>query len=123
MRRVLVVDDDELMRGAVTDILTGAGHETVEAPDGQSASDRLSKGDIDLVVTDISMPDRDGLELIREITRNAPALPVIAMSGNHLDGVDVLAAARAFGAAACLEKPFRADTLLDALEKVLPAGD
>jgi CheY-like chemotaxis protein len=120
--RVLVVDDDAAVRGAVRALLEGAGFAVAEAADGGAALRALRGDPADAVLSDLYMPGRDGLELIRELARAAPRVRVVAMSGGPAAG-DMLRAARFLGAAEILAKPFDRAALLAALRPATQAGD
>ena len=105
--RVLVIDDEAEVRAAVRTMLEEEGHEVTDAANGVEAMRILLGAPVDLVVCDLFMPDMDGLEVIRELRRNAPDVCVIAMSGGGADGtIDLLPMARALGATGVLYKPF-----------------
>src|ERR1700733_14793564 len=82
MAKILIIDDDAQIRRMLERALTGVGYEVVEAKDGDDGLKAFAKHRPELVVTDIVMPDREGLETIRELRRLAPHLPVIAISGS-----------------------------------------
>ncbi len=105
---ILVVEDDPNMRSMMGLLLQSAGHAVVESEDGVAASAILKRERIDLVITDVVMPKKDGLEFIREVRQQWPKVPIVAVSGggDHLDGTYCLKVARSLGAAATLEKPF-----------------
>jgi len=116
--RILVVDDEELLRKALGRGLAGAGHEPVEVGGGYEAIRRLDAGGIDAILTDLQMAEGDGLELIIHARKRHPRVPVIAMSGSvdrHL-----LEAAIGLGARATLAKPFALGELLRTLDLILP---
>ena len=114
MARVLLLDDSAAVRGLVQQWLTDAGHEVVPLCSGHGARAHLRRGDIELVITDIFMPDVDGLEILRLVRQEAPQLPCIAISSAP-HRLDLLGTARAFGAAVTLRKPFQAPQLLAAI--------
>ena len=120
---ILVVDDHPIMREVVCQILEDAGHFVREAAEGREALRKLSCARFDLVVTDIVMPEMDGIELIGELQRRYPDIRIIAMSGGseRFPMKDGLAIARRLGAGATLTKPFVADQLLDAVSFLCPA--
>lgn len=120
---ILVVDDHEIMREVICQILEDAGHNVRFAAEGHEALRKLSCAHFDLVVTDIVMPEMDGIELIGELRRRFPATRIIAMSGGgeRFPTNDGLAIARRLGAGASLNKPFVADELLNAVEELCPA--
>jgi CheY-like chemotaxis protein len=103
-RRILVVDDDDLVRGVLRDMLELAGHEVYEAQNGAEALARLRHSGVDLMLTDLVMPDCDGIEVLRKVREDYPDLPVLAMSGAQSASV-YLSAAKALGAGAVLAKP------------------
>jgi CheY-like chemotaxis protein len=113
-RRILLVDDDPDVVRALTTTLTNAGYEVVPASNGAEAVRlwrELNEGD--LVLLDMFMPEKDGLETIIELRTHSPDVPIIAMSGGGTMGrVDVLGDAKLLGAVHTLEKPFSTDTLL-----------
>ena len=120
---ILVVDDHPIMREVVCQILEDAGHQVRDAGDGQEALRKLSAARFDLVVTDIVMPEMDGIELIGEMRRRYPEVRVIAMSGGgeRFPLKDGLAIARRLGAGLTLNKPFLPEQLIQAVEFLCPA--
>ncbi len=104
--RVLLVDDDSAVREFIALVLTGAGFTVEEAGNGMEAMHRLDEQVPDLVITDILMPQKEGIECIREIRGLVPNVPVIAMSGGGGGQADYLRMAALLGAAAVLAKPF-----------------
>lgn len=120
MATILVVDDDAGIRRIVEAFLKRGGHEVVTAVDGADAMRQLDKASFDLVVTDVVMPNAEGLELMRNIRRRPSRPGVIAMSGGGRVGPgDYLALAKSFGAAEILRKPFTLEQLDAAVETVL----
>jgi len=122
MSRILIVEDTRLMRESLVDVLTSVGHEVVTADDGAQAVELVAAGDdFDLIVTDIIMPEMDGIQAILEIQTMQPAARIIAISGGsaRLEKAQGLETARRLGAVAVLEKPFEVDTLLAAIEAAL----
>ncbi len=120
MAVILVIDDDEAMRRMVVKTLSADNHRVVEAPNGDEGMKMLGTIKPDAVITDILMPQKEGIETIREIREAAPGMKIIAMSGggssHNLMFLDV---ARAFGADAALAKPFRPAELKDTVARVL----
>ena len=117
---LLVVDDDKLMRETVGRGLTQAGFDVAEAAEGDEALRRLSDRPADVVIVDIFMPRKDGIELIREVRRKWPGTRILAMSGgNRFFQQDMLAAARALGADASLDKPFMPSDLIATVRRLL----
>jgi CheY-like chemotaxis protein len=122
MASVVLVDDDPLLRRLIGRILSGAGHSVHEAVDGAEALRLLCAEPAELLVTDIYMPELDGLELIAACRELYPALPVIALSGGgELGELAPLRAADRLGALVVVAKPFRADELLTAVRQCLSA--
>ncbi|MFT5370132.1 MAG: CheY-like chemotaxis protein [Candidatus Latescibacterota bacterium] len=123
MARILVVDDDGAIRGAIRRLLIIEGYEVIEAINGREAIAFYREQPVDLVITDIWMPDKDGLEVIRELRQISPDLPMIAMSGRSSRGqVDFLHHAEAFGACQVLQKPFKIEDLVQSVRKFLDEG-
>lgn len=102
--RILVVDDNLEMRELIERILRRDGHDVVHAINGRDALSALSTGAFDLVLTDLFMPEMDGIELIRELAVRSPGTPVVVLSGADDGGGNLLRAAQVFGAAVALEK-------------------
>jgi CheY-like chemotaxis protein len=119
---ILVVDDHVIMREVVCEILEDAGHVVRSASDGHGALRELSSGDFDLMVTDIVMPEMDGIELISEVRRRSPDTRIIAMSGGgeRFPTNDGLMIAQRVGAGLSLNKPFGSDELLAAVGELYP---
>jgi CheY-like chemotaxis protein len=120
MARVLVVDDNAAVRLVARAMLQAAGHDVVDAGGGAEALDTFRGRPADLVLCDVFMPEKDGLQTIRELRALEPGVKVVAMSGvGGKAGVDVLALARAFGAAEAVRKPFDLATLTAAVDRAL----
>jgi CheY-like chemotaxis protein len=119
--RILLIDDDDMTRGVVRRMLEAAGHEVAEATDGHAGIALYHARPSDVVITDILMPERDGLETIRALRQYDAAVKIIAISGGgHSAAVsDFLDAAQAFGARRVLMKPFSKSELETALVEVL----
>ena len=120
MARILVVDDDEADRLIEEAILTQAGHEVIAFEGGADALRRQLDGDVDLVITDLEMPDVHGFELITILRGLRPSPPVVAVSGK---GRLQLHFARELGAQVTVEKPVDRERLLKAVETALAGGD
>lgn len=119
MKRALVIDDDPMVRSVVRRALESDGYGVVEAADGKEGLAVLDAEPVDVVLTDILMPGMDGIELLPEIRRVAPRVPVIAMSGGGaFPAGTVLGPATALGATGVLMKPFSIDELRAQLAEV-----
>ncbi len=120
MTRVLLVDDDDLSRGAVHKMLERAGYSVYSTANGSEAIVRYKTEKSDLVITDLIMPDTDGLEIIQQLRRTDPAVRILAISGGgRVDAEEYLSVARKFGALEVLPKPFTGQELKQAVERVL----
>jgi CheY-like chemotaxis protein len=120
--RILVIDDDGRMRSWLRPALEGAGHSVAEAPDGAAGLAAYRREPADLVLCDLFMPGKDGLEAIRELRRLDPGARVVAMSGGGpfgVEGAELLAVARRLGAARVLLKPFGVDAVCAAVADAL----
>ena len=120
MGRILVIDDDEAMRGSVRRILERDGHDVHEAQDGAEGLRVFETFAADVVVTDLIMPGKEGIETIMELREAAPDVRILAVSGGGV-GLhhDVLSDAEALGADASLAKPFTVDQLRSAVAPLL----
>jgi PAS domain S-box-containing protein len=116
-RRILVADDEPAIRHLLKEILERSDFEVVEAADGKAALREIRSQPIDLVLTDLVMPEKEGLETIPIIRREFPAIKIIAMSGAF--GGEFLNPAKLLGAHATLLKPISPSTVLEAVKKVL----
>ncbi len=105
MASILIVDDEEPIRQLLRSILEGDGHQVLEAADGQEGLTLYRQAPTDLVITDIVMPERDGMEVTLELTREFLDAKVIAMTGAS-GGQNFLNVAKLFGARQLLQKPF-----------------
>lgn len=123
MTRIAVVDDDHEVLDFMATVLGQAGHDVVKAHDGLSTLALVEQYNIDLMVLDILMPNRDGLETIMILRRDGKTFPILAISaGGMLDGGYLLQTAKTFGAEATLLKPFTAETLTRQVESLLTAA-
>ena len=121
MANILVIDDEAPLRRFVTLALKKQGHSLSEAADGAEALRILAERPIDLVITDLMMPEIDGIETILELRRLYPATKIIAISGGgeFQSGADFLRAAESLGADRTLAKPFQFKQLLPAVQALL----
>lgn len=121
MARILVIDDEADMRALLEQILVAAGHEVLVAADGAEGVRECAANEVDLVLTDIYMPNQEGLETIMELKRRFPHVGIVAMSG-RADAGNVLTMAHKLGAVEVLQKPFSGDEALAAVDKALARG-
>jgi len=120
MARVLIVDDDAPFLSLLVDAFRDSGFEVVAAHDGQAASRLFKENEVDLVVTDMIMPEKEGVELIRELRKLRPNIPLIAISGGGSQGpVSYLEMAKAFGANEVFGKPFPLAQLIQKAKDLL----
>lgn len=118
MARILVIDDDADMRALLDEMLTAGGHEVAQAGDGREGVAKYRTDQADLVITDLCMPNQEGLETIIELRRDFPNVRIIAMSGKTFARAMLTIATR-LGAVETLEKPFQPPELLGAVARVL----
>ena len=120
MASILVIDDEDSLRDALRRNLQKAGYHVIEANEGRQGLQQLASFPVNLVLIDIFMPGKEGLETIRELRRSYPNIPVIAMSGGGSKGMaDVLGVATLLGARRTLLKPFTGQELLEAVQHEL----
>lgn len=118
---ILLVDDDDSLRRALRRALEHEGYGVIEAGDGRRALEELRGTTVSLVITDLIMPDFEGLELIFALHQTHPDLPVIAMSGGgHWAPEFHLSLARRVGAGHVFSKPFAVEELLVKVREILP---
>ncbi len=127
MARVLIIDDDDAVRDTLSKIVRLDGHHIESAGDGRSALASVAEEPPDLVITDIYMPEMDGIEFLLQLSEAAPDIPVIAISGGATASAGfVLEDAAQLGAAATLAKPFEVAEVrrivADVLERYPPRG-
>src|SRR6266550_7963187 len=116
MSRIVIIEDDPLMRSLLAEWLTAEGY-GVESVAGDKAQPSPS---VDLVIVDVYMPRRLGLELLPSTRRAYPGVPIIAISGQFRAGLDCAGpAAQALGVERVMAKPFSRETLLDAVRSVI----
>ena len=118
MARILVIDDDSDVRATVEQTLKSAGYDVILAADGSEGVQHYRANPADLVITDLYMPNQEGLETIRELRSRFPEVAIIAMCGRPT-GSTMLSIAQKLGAGGVLQKPFVAEELIAAVEKAL----
>lgn len=123
MSRILVIDDEPDLRDVMRAVLEDAGYEVVEAANGRDGGARFAEAPTDLVITDIMMPEQDGIQTMIELRRLSPSTKIIAISGGGgARNLDFLQFAKQVGAVEVLAKPFTNDQLVDAVKRALEAG-
>jgi DNA-binding response OmpR family regulator len=123
-RRILVIDDEVGIRRAVRTVLELAGYEVREARNGQDAMRLWREEHSDLVITDIHMPDKDGIETIMELRALSPDLPIIAVSGSgEKKSRTLLQDAKLSGPVWTMDKPFGLNELLNRVSEVLERAE
>jgi CheY-like chemotaxis protein len=123
MKKILIIDDNEMVRSTIARLLELAGYETVTASNGSEGLVRMREDGPDLIITDIIMPVKEGIETIREILIERPSAKIIAISGGgrHAN-MDFLGAARTLGAIDVIEKPFEPEDLVTRVARCLEAA-
>jgi DNA-binding NtrC family response regulator len=122
MASILLVEDDEQFRSMFAESLSLAGYDVQAAGDGLQGIKSYRDRPADLIITDLIMPEKEGLEMIQYLRQNHPEAKIIAMSGGgRYANYDVLKIAKAFGALGVLEKPFARDEMLELVRQVLGA--
>jgi DNA-binding response OmpR family regulator len=117
---ICVIDDDPLVREVVAGILNVDGYAVVQAKDGEAGMDVMAHNPPALIITDVMMPNRDGIETIREAKRRFPGTPILVMSGSAVEArIDFLALARKLGADAHIKKPFEPGAFLEQVRTLL----
>jgi CheY-like chemotaxis protein len=123
MARILLIEDNQAQREILRQVLERLGHAVIEATDGDDGLARFARGGADLVLTDLIMPGKEGLETIQEFRRTHPQVKIIAMSGGARVGAnDYLNVAKRFGADCILAKPFSSAELAAAIAAVTESG-
>ena len=120
MTKILVIDDDALVRTTLARVLRDAGYEIATAEDGMRGMALFRSEQPDLVITDIIMPEQEGIQTITEMRKARPDAKIIAISGSgRFSDADFLKMARSLGAMDTVSKPFDADELLTIVENCL----
>jgi CheY-like chemotaxis protein len=113
LARILVIDDDAGVRVTIARILERAGHTAVQAANGAEGLRQFGESAFDIVITDLYMPEMEGLETIQAIRSANTSIPILAISGGIMgDKIGPLGDAAFFGATATLEKPFENERLV-----------
>lgn len=119
-QKILVIDDEEPIRNMLRQILEKEGFEVVDAREGEEGLKCQRAAPADLIITDIIMPEKEGIETIRELKEDYPELKILAISGGGRIGAEsYLALAEKFGADAILRKPLTRDELMEKVRSLL----
>ena len=120
MARILVVDDEEQVRLLLRQVLERSGYQVIEASNGKVALDLIREEAVDLIITDLVMPEKEGMEMIIELKKEFPEIKVIAISGGgRVAPEEYLRISRVLGAMRTFAKPIDRKELLTAVEGVL----
>lgn len=120
LKRILIVDDEENTRIGLTKLLTQEGYEVASVANGSEALDYLGQKKVNLVISDINMPEMNGLTFLREISRKFPSTSVIMITA--YGGVESYLEAMNLGAYEYLHKPVRLDELRSVMKKIFNGG-
>ncbi|MBY0465841.1 MAG: response regulator [Burkholderiales bacterium] len=124
MTTILIADDDDNVRYALSKLLRKAGYDVQEAQNGKEAFKLLRKAMPDVLVTDIVMPELDGMGLLNQARQLNPSIPVLVMSGGgNIVGLDYLSLAQTMGANATLCKPFDNDEVLSVVANLVVVAE
>jgi DNA-binding response OmpR family regulator len=122
MPKILVIDDDVMVRNTISKVLRHSGFEVIVAEDGVRGLASFRRDRPDLVITDIIMPEKEGIEIIIEMRREHPETKIIAVSGGgRIGNADFLGMATSLGAAAVIAKPFLPEDLISQVKSCLAA--
>lgn len=120
MKKILVIDDEASIRVLLAKILEREGFFVITASDGKEGMEKINTEKVDLVVTDLIMPGKEGVEVIMELRKGYPDIPVIAISGGGYNAPEnYLNMAKLLGAKAVLKKPVQKDIFLEAVRNSL----
>jgi len=120
MARILIIDDEPQIRSMLKLMLERDGYEVIEAPDGAEGIKVYRQNPADLIITDLIMPNKDGIGMIIELKKEFPDVMIIAMSGGGLNKPDgYLKGAKKLGAACTLTKPIDREEMLKAVKDIL----
>ena len=124
MARILLIDDDDCVRTVLRETLVYFGHIVIEARNGKEGLELFPHADADLVITDIVMPEKEGLEVLMELRKKQPPVKIIAISGGGRGSAeDYLRTAKFMDASKVPTKPFSNEALKAAINELLPASE
>jgi len=119
-KHILIVDDDDMLRSYVKELLKLNNYIVSEAADGKEGLREFKENTPDLVITDIIMPDKEGLEIILEMKKKRPEVKIIAISGGGRISPDsYLECAAHFGASRIFQKPFKQKEIITAVKELI----
>lgn len=120
MARILLIEDNDKYRRMLSLVFQREGHEIVEAQDGMVGLDLFRRQPVDLIITDIFMPEKEGIETIMDIKKESPDVKIIAISGGgRMGDTGVLQAAENLGADRTFTKPFEISEMLETIRDLL----
>jgi DNA-binding NtrC family response regulator len=124
MARIFLIDDDNSFREMLRKTLAHFGHTVIEARNGKEGMEMFPHANADLLITDIVMPEKEGLEILMELQKRQPPVKIIAISGGgRVSANDYLRIAKLMGAAKVLAKPFSNEALMAAVNELLSSGE
>jgi CheY-like chemotaxis protein len=120
MARILVIDDDEQVLDMLYESLTREGYDVLRASNGEQGLRLYREGSVDLIITDLIMPEKEGIETIIELRQDFPDVKIIAISGGGRTGTkDYLHMAKIFGVQRTFTKPVAREQLLDSIRELI----
>ncbi len=120
MARILIIEDEEMMREFLRELLEEAGYQVEEAENGVVGVELYRKAPADLVITDLFMPEKDGIEAVLELQSDFPEVKIIAVSGGSRMGrIDLLSVVGDLGVQRVFRKPFHTSEVLEAVKELL----
>ncbi len=121
MARILIINDDELMRGFLRELFTREGFTIREAQDGAAGIQAFKDEASDAVITDLYMPEADGIEVLREIRKESKEVKIVAISGGTTGGgrTDILQVMQDLGVDRTLQKPFKPEEMVSLVKELL----
>jgi DNA-binding response OmpR family regulator len=119
LNTILIVDDDPFIRAMLRQALEAKSFNVLEATDGDEALKVFRAEDVELVITDIIMPGKEGISTIRELLKEKTELKIIAMSGGGMTGKDYLPLTRDLGVSHTFPKPFPIDDMIAAVNELI----
>ncbi len=123
MSRILLIEDNPLVRTMLSELLADVGHTVIEAGDGREGLKQFQLVDPELIITDLVMPEVEGIEVLMKLRKIRATAKIIVISGGvRGHGADFLEIAKSLGASKVLAKPFSNEALLAAISELLPSG-